>query len=133
MTTDPAAKAPYVSTGHLPPADHVRLLVNEALERFRANPDGELSQVYPSLAAVDPDRFGICVANTGGRTATAGDADVEFSIMSVAKPFVFALMCATHGPDTVARFVGGSLASRWPKIRALRPHTMLPLTRTETA
>ncbi|TCM46708.1 glutaminase A [Kribbella sp. VKM Ac-2568] len=106
MTTDPAAKAPYVSTGNLPPADRVQLIVNDAYERFRADADGELSRVYPSLAAVDPDKFGICVANTRGLTAIAGDADVEFSIMSVAKPFVFALMCAMHGPDTVARFVG---------------------------
>jgi hypothetical protein len=40
MTTEPAASAPYVSTGQLPPAEHVRLLVNEAYERFRANTDG---------------------------------------------------------------------------------------------
>ena len=37
MTTDPAGNAPYVSTGNLPPAEHVRLVVNEAYERFRAN------------------------------------------------------------------------------------------------
>jgi glutaminase len=84
----------------------VGLLVNEAYDRFRDNTGGELSHVYPSLAAVDPDRFGICVANTQGLIATAGDADVEFSIMSVAKPFVFALMCSVHSPNTVAQFVG---------------------------
>jgi glutaminase len=88
MTIDPTVDAPYVSTGNLPPAEQVRLLVNEAYERFRANAEGEVSHVYPSLAAVDPDRFGICVANTRGLTADAGDADVEFTIMSVAKPFV---------------------------------------------
>jgi glutaminase len=112
MTTDPDVTAPYVSTGSLPPAEHVRLLVSEAYERFRTNSDGELSHVYPSLAAVDPDRFGICVANTRGLTAEAGDADVEFSIMSVAKPFVFALMCGVHTPDTVAQFVGLNATGR---------------------
>jgi glutaminase len=112
MTMDPAVKAPYVSTGHLPPADHVRLIVNEAYERFRASADGELSRVYPSLAAVNPDRFGVCVANTRGLTAMAGDANVEFSIMSVAKPFVFALMCTIYGPDAVAQFVGVNTTGR---------------------
>ena len=63
MTTDPAACAPYVSTGNLPPAEHVRLLLNEAYERFRATAEGELSHVYPSLATVDPDKFGICWEN----------------------------------------------------------------------
>jgi glutaminase len=58
------------------------------------------------LAAADPDRFGICVANTRGLTAGAGDAGIEFPIMSVAKPFVFALMCTSHGPDAIAQFVG---------------------------
>jgi glutaminase len=106
MTTDPGLNAPYVSTGNLPPAEHVRFLINEAYERFGMNSEGELSHVYPSLAAVDPDTFGICVTNTQGLTAAAGDAAVEFSIMSVAKPFVFALMCAVHTPNTVAQFVG---------------------------
>ena len=62
--TNPLAGAPYVSTGRLPPSERVGLLVNEAYDRFGDNTDGELSHVYPPLAAVDPDRFGICVANT---------------------------------------------------------------------
>ena len=98
MTTDPTVNAPYVSTGHLPPEEHVRLLVEEAYDRFRRNADGDVSQVYPSLARVDPDKFGICVANTRGLTAKAGDAEVEFTIMSVAKPFILALMSANTRP-----------------------------------
>jgi glutaminase len=112
MSTNPVAAAPYVSTGQLPPSERVGLLVNEAYQRFRDNGDGELSHVYPSLATVDPDRFGICVANTKGLTAIAGDTDVEFSIMSVAKPFVFALMCSVHSPNTVAQFVGLNATGR---------------------
>ena len=123
MTTDPAPMAPYVSTGNLPPAEHVRLLVNEAYERFRANGEGELSHVYPSLTTVDPDKFGICVANTRGLTAKAGDADVEFSIMSVAKPFVFALMCGVHTPNTVAQFVGlNATGKKFNSVAAIEDH-----------
>ena len=61
MSANPVAAAPYVSTGQLPPSERVRLLVNEAYHRFRENSDGELSHVYPSLATVDPDKFGICL------------------------------------------------------------------------
>ena len=50
MTTEPTANTPYVSTGNLSPNEQVRLLVNEAYERFRANAEGDLSHVYPSLA-----------------------------------------------------------------------------------
>ena len=43
------------------------------------------------------------IANTRGLTADAGDADVEFTIMSVAEPFVFALMCGVHTPTGSSR------------------------------
>jgi glutaminase len=59
MTTDPAPSAAFVSTGNLPPAEHMVCLVNEAYERFGANAVGELSHVYPSLTTVDPDKFGM--------------------------------------------------------------------------
>ena len=102
----------FVSTGQLPPRERVGTLVAQAYERFRDNSEGELSTVYPSLAAVDPDRFGICVAGTTGATASAGDADIEFTIMSVAKPFVFALMGGVHGPQAVLDFVGVNATGR---------------------
>jgi len=41
-----------------------------------------------------------------GRQYAAGDADTGFAIMSVAKPFVLALVCAAEGSDTVRDFVG---------------------------
>jgi len=106
------AEATYVSTGQLPPAERVRRLVDIAYERFRGNADGALSDVYPSLAAVAPDTFGICVANTSGATVAAGDSEVEFTIMSVAKPFVLALMGGVHTPERVLEFVGGNATGR---------------------
>jgi glutaminase len=102
----------FVSTGQLPPGERVSALVREAHARFSDNTDGELSTVYPSLAAVDPDRFGICVASTTGATVAAGDAAVEFTIMSVAKPFVLALMGSVHGPERVLEFVGVNATGR---------------------
>ncbi|HEX7080459.1 MAG TPA: glutaminase A [Gammaproteobacteria bacterium] len=88
----------YVSTGVLPPSRAVHEAVSDAYERYRTNADGRLSDVYPSLLAARPDRFGICVAGVSGNLYSAGDAKVEFAIMSVAKPFVFALVCAALGP-----------------------------------
>ena len=65
----------------------------EAHERYRSTADGAVSDVYPALARVPPDLFGICVVATHGEVFSVGDAEVEFAIMSVAKPFVFALVC----------------------------------------
>ena len=96
----------YVSTGHLPPAADVRDLVDEAYERFRGVTDGTNSRTYPALAQVPSGLFGICVAGTGGTSYQAGDAGHEFTIMSVAKPFVFALVCDALGPGQARARIG---------------------------
>ena len=98
--------AAFVSTGSLPAPDDVSGAVGEAYERFRGTTEGRVSQVYPALARVDPSGFGVCLVGTSGRTYAAGDVDVEFTIMSVAKPFVFALVCSTLGPDEARARVG---------------------------
>ncbi|NUR97955.1 MAG: glutaminase A [Kribbellaceae bacterium] len=96
----------YVSTGGLPAAPVVAGLVRTAYERFRHVDDGEVSEVYPALSAADPERFGICVAATDGRLFEAGDSRRSFTIMSVAKPFVFALICQAIGVENVRELVG---------------------------
>jgi glutaminase len=78
----------------------------EAYERFRENDKGERSDVYPALAAVPPGLFGVCVAGTSGNVYEAGDAGVEFALMSVAKPFVFALVCDALGPEKARARLG---------------------------
>ena len=75
------------------------MLVAEAHERFRANRDGATSDVYPALERVAPDLFGLCVADTAGGIFEAGDDRIDFTIMSVSKPFVFALVCEAIGPE----------------------------------
>jgi len=98
----------YISTGRLPRAEEVREIVAEAHERFRHVPDGALSRVYPALAEADPDHFGICVVGTGGAVHAAGDVDVPFTLMSVAKPFVFALVLEALGPEEARARIGAN-------------------------
>ena len=83
----------FVSTGHLPAAEDVKRLVVDAHERFRSVDQGQVSQVYPALARVPRDLFGICVVSAQGNVYSAGDVEHEFTIMSVSKPFLFALVC----------------------------------------
>ncbi len=96
----------YVSTGHLPSPEQVQALVREAHERFKSNTEGANSQVYPSLAAVPKNLFGISVVGTSGRIYAVGDADYEFAIMSVSKPFVFALVCQSLGAEQAREKLG---------------------------
>jgi glutaminase len=97
---------PYVSTGRLPAPDVVRTLVSQAHERFRANRDGLNSDVYPALAEAPPDLFGLCVFGVNGAAYASGDSDHLFSIMSVSKPFVFALVCEVLGVEAARRRIG---------------------------
>ncbi|HAB19411.1 MAG TPA: glutaminase A [Verrucomicrobiota bacterium] len=101
-----AASPSYVSTGHLPPAELVKTLIDEAYGHFKSDTDGKNSQVYPALAEVPSDLFGICVVGTAGNVYQAGDAEYEFSIMSVSKPFVFALVCQALGAEETRQKLG---------------------------
>src|SRR4030095_13306203 len=96
-----------VSTGQLPSPEQVRRAVDEAYQRYRAATGGENSHVYPALARVPADLFGICAVGTRGGVYATGDADHGFAIMSVAKPFVFALACQALGPEEARERLGG--------------------------
>lgn len=113
MTSTPnSPPAPFVSTGRLPDAERVRELVAEAHRRFRGHTGGHVSEVYPALSRVDPALFGVCVVGTTGNVHTAGDAEHEFSIMSVSKPFVFALVCEQLGHESLREKIGVNATGR---------------------
>lgn len=106
QSTDPPEGPPFVSTGDLPEPLWIRQLLEEAHRRFKDNQEGANAQVYPALARVPSDLFGICIVGTSGAVYPAGDVDHEFSIMSVSKPFVFALVSERLGADVVRKQVG---------------------------
>jgi glutaminase len=83
-------------------------LVAEAYERYKSNTDGQNSQVYPALARVPGHLFGICEVGTNGAVYAIGDSDYEFTIMSVSKPFIFALACEVLGHEQVREKVGAN-------------------------
>ena len=105
---DAGAGSSYVSTGHLPSPDLVTALVAEAHARYKSNSEGENSQVYPALAAVPSGLFGVCVVGTSGKVYAAGDTDYAFSIMSVSKPFVFAMVCQSIGAEQARQKLGAN-------------------------
>jgi glutaminase len=105
---DGAHEPGYVSTGHLPRHELVANWVAEAHKRFRSNTEGKNSNVYPALERVPSDLFGVCVVATSGAVAAVGDTDYEFSIMSVSKPFVFALVCQELGPSQARERLGAN-------------------------
>ena len=96
----------HISTGALPSADVVRAELERAHVLYRTNREGDVSAVYPALAEAHPDYFGIAVAGANGAEHHVGDADVPFTLMSVSKAFVFALVCQELGPDRARDEIG---------------------------
>src|SRR5438128_1885699 len=103
---DESAAPPRVSTGELPSPDEVREVVTEAYERYRTNGEGTVADYIPVLAKASPELFGISVFGLGGGSFEVGDVEAGFSIQSVSKPFVFALVCDAIGYGDARRQLG---------------------------
>lgn len=95
-----------VSTGHLPGVAKVDSLVREAHTRYQGDANGSVADYIPVLAQADPTLFGVCVADVDGELHAAGDTDVEFSIQSISKAFVYALVCQEFGHAVVGERIG---------------------------
>ena len=95
-----------ISTGHLPPAQRVQALVADAHARFKAIDDGKVADYIPALATVPRDLFAVCVVERGGAMHEAGDSAHLFSMQSVSKPFVFALVCEALGEEVARARLG---------------------------
>ncbi|MFO0875687.1 MAG: glutaminase A [Phycisphaerales bacterium] len=104
--SDVEESAIAVSTGHLPPAEQVKALVDEAYARYRSLDEGKVADYIPALAKVSRGLFGVCVVGVNGLVHEAGDSGHEFSIQSVSKPFVFALVCQAIGHEEARRRIG---------------------------
>jgi glutaminase len=95
-----------VSTGRLPAWADVEALTQAAYERNRLVDVGTVADYIPKLAEADPASFGLAVVEVNGGVHDAGDAGLRFSIQSISKAFVFALVCDAIGHDDVLDRVG---------------------------
>jgi glutaminase len=103
----PADTQPFlISTGHLPRPQQIEALVRAAYERYKDLDDGKVADYIPALARVSGKLFGICLVGTNGRAFAIGDAQHEFSIQSISKPFVFALVCEAIGAEVARSKIG---------------------------
>lgn len=103
---DASTHAPVISTGHLPDPEVVRTILDEAWLLYRSVDRGDVADFIPALASAPRHDFGLALVGVDGATYTAGDAQVEFSMQSVSKPFVFALVCDAIGYGQVRSRVG---------------------------
>ncbi|MCP2267209.1 glutaminase [Promicromonospora thailandica] len=80
--------------------------LDEVLDGLRGDTSGATADYIPELAEADPERLGMAITTTLGRTYAAGDADTEFTIQSISKPFAYAAAIIDRGLDRVLGAVG---------------------------
>lgn len=95
-----------VSTGVLPSPEVVESLLEEVYELYHPVDDGAVADYIPALATTDPTLFGASIVGVRGRSFSVGNAHHPFSIQSISKAFVFALVCDAIGHDEARQKLG---------------------------
>jgi glutaminase len=86
--------------------DLVTELLQATHREFAGVDDGAVADYIPALAGTRPGLFALAFAGVDGRLSVAGDATVAFSLQSLSKPFVFALVCQAIGTDEARGRIG---------------------------
>ncbi|WP_231372253.1 glutaminase A [Terracoccus sp. 273MFTsu3.1] len=97
-----------MSTGHLPDDTTVGELLHAAYDRHRHVEDGTVATYIPQLARADPAWCAASVVSVAGRAFEVGDVGVRFSVQSVSKPFVLALVVEALGADRSRELLGAN-------------------------
>ncbi len=87
-------------------ASPFRTYLKDLHRRFANDSEGRVADYIPELAKAKPEWFGISVATVNGLTFEVGDAQTDFTIQSVSKPFVFGLALEDNGRDHTLSRVG---------------------------
>lgn len=93
-------------TGGLPSKDQVVELIAQAHARYKDDSDGAVADYIPILAQADPAWFGLSLIGANGAVHEVGDVEIAYSIQSISKAFVFALVCEAVGHAAVSERIG---------------------------
>ena len=93
-------------TGDLPEESLVARLLAEAHGRYSRLDEGTVADYIPALAEADPSLFGLALVENDGTTHLVGDTGAAFTIQSISKAFVLALVLDAIGHEEVHRVVG---------------------------
>src|ERR1700761_1184415 len=71
------------------------------LEKVRPHEDGKPAQYIKTLANADTSKLAVALVMVDGNVYSAGDDQVEFSIQSISKAFVYAIAIEDAGLERV--------------------------------
>lgn len=101
-----ASTAPVAIAAEMPSNEELQRAADMAYEKFKGLKDGANADYIPILAEVPSELFGVAIVTVDGDVVTAGDVDHPFSIQSVSKPFVMAMVMQEQGIDAVQQKIG---------------------------
>ncbi|CAK7273860.1 hypothetical protein SEPCBS119000_005874 [Sporothrix epigloea] len=101
--------------------------LRRVLEDARPHDSGQPASYIDVLAKADTSRSAVAVATVDGSVYSAGDDDVEFSIQSISKPFVYALAIQDQGLAHVLKRVGVEPSGDAFNRLSLEPGTNRPM------
>jgi glutaminase len=87
-------------------ADLVQRYLDQLVAEYAVVDDGELADYIPELTLVDPTGFGLTLSSSDGFLYESGDAQRQFTIQSISKPFTYALALDLAGQDVVDAKIG---------------------------
>lgn len=87
-------------------AQLVQRYLDDIVAEYAPVTDGALADYIPELTEVDPTRFGLTLSASDGYLYQAGDAQTEFTIQSISKPFTYALALELAGQEAVDTKIG---------------------------
>ncbi|MCW4466803.1 glutaminase [Glutamicibacter sp. MNS18] len=100
--------------------------LDELLDSLRGDTSGARAGYIPELANANPDLFAMAVTTATGSTYAAGDAQAEFSIQSISKPFAYAAAIMDRGLPTVLASIGVEPSGEAFNELSLEPGTNRP-------
>ncbi|KAK5112228.1 hypothetical protein LTR62_004389 [Meristemomyces frigidus] len=80
--------------------------LNSVLENARPNDDGATASYIDVLAKAETNRLAVALAMVDGELYSAGDDEIEFSIQSISKAFVYAIAIEDAGLPAVLEKIG---------------------------
>ena len=73
---------------------------------LKTDNSGTVANYIPELSKADPSHFGAALATIDGHVYVVGNSDIEFTIQSISKAFIFAMALEILGTEQIEAYIG---------------------------
>ncbi len=84
----------------------IQIRLEELYQQQKSNYSGQIASYIPELARACPDHFAVSLMTVDGQMISIGDRQVQFSLQSTSKPFVYGYALEKFGRSQVLQKVG---------------------------